>query len=111
MVHSQLVASYVWNHFGICIVDAYMAYKYESERAFSDPQDVDSFTAFIGKLGHQLIFNEFLEDGQKVRRHSNEGEVVEEVNIILFLDVCKSILFSPHFRPMEVTLLIITYVN
>ena len=41
---------------GICTVDAYMAYKYESEQAFSDPKDVDSFIAFIGKLGHQLIF-------------------------------------------------------
>ena len=65
--------------FGICIVDAYMAYKYESEQAYLDPKDVDSFIAFIGKLGHQLILN-FLEDGQMVRRHSNEGEVFEEGN-------------------------------
>ncbi|KAL5463567.1 hypothetical protein EMCRGX_G032475 [Ephydatia muelleri] len=49
--------------FMICIVDAYKAYKYEFVQAFSDPKRVDSFTAFIGKLGHQLIFNEFLEDG------------------------------------------------
>ena len=73
-----------WHHmfgtiFGICIVDAYMAYKYESEQAYLDPKDVDSFIAFIGKLGHQLILN-FLEDGQMVRRHSNEGEVFEEGN-------------------------------
>ena len=47
----------------ICIVDAYKAYKYEFVQAFSDPKHVDSFIAFIGKLGHQLIFNEFLEDG------------------------------------------------
>ena len=52
--------------FGICTVDAYMAYKYESEQAFSDPKDVDSFIAFIGKLGNQLILNEFLEDGRTV---------------------------------------------
>ena len=75
---------------GSAFVDAYMAYKYESEQAFSDPKDVDSFTAFIGKLGHQLIFYDFLEDG----RHSNEGEVIEEVIIILFLDVCKCNFFS-----------------
>ena len=60
--------------FGICTVDAYMAYKYESEQAFSDPKDVDSFIAFIGKLGHQLILNEYLEDGRTVCRHSNEEE-------------------------------------
>ena len=81
--------------FGICTVDAYMAYKYEFEQAFSDPKDVDSFIAFIGKLGHQLILNEFLEDGRTVCRHSNEGEVIEEATIILFLDVhvCKCIIF------------------
>ena len=76
-----------------------MAYKYESEQAFSDPKDVDSFIAFIGKLGHQLILNEFLEDGQTVCRHSNEGEVIEEATIILFLDVhvCKCIIFFSAF--------------
>ena len=62
--------------------------------------------AFIGKLGHQLILNEFLEDGRTVCRHSNEGEVIDETTIILFLDVhvCKCIIFSLHFRPMTVTL-------
>ena len=79
--------------FGICIVDAYMVYKYESEQAFSDPQVVDNFTAFIGKLSHQLIFNEFLEDGRMVRRHSNEEKAIEEVNMILLLDVV-NLLFS-----------------
>ena len=67
-----------------------MAYKYEFVQAFSDPKRVDSFTAFIGKLGHQLIFNEFLEDERTVCRHSNEGEVID---IILFLDVRKCIIF------------------
>ena len=99
--------------FGICTVDAYMAYKYESEQAFSDPKDVDSFIAFIGKLGHQLIFNEYLEDGRTVCRHSNEEEVIEEATIILFLDVhvCICIIFSLHFRPMTVTLLTTNYVQ
>ena len=74
--------------------------------------DVDSFNTFIGKLGHQVIFNDFLEDGQMVRRHSNEGEVIEKVIIILFLDVCRCNFFSRCILGfMMVTLLIITYVN
>ena len=67
--------------FGICFVDADMAYKYEFVQAFSDPKHVGSFTAFIGKLGHQLILNEFLEDGPTVCRHSNELEVIDIISI------------------------------
>ena len=80
---------------------------------FWDLHCVDSFIAFIGKLGHQLIFNEYLEDGRTVCRHSNEEEVIEEATIILFLDVhvCICIIFSLHFRPMTVTLLTTNYVQ
>ena len=45
---------------GICIVEAYLGYRYESEQAFSDSGNVDDFTSFVDKLGHQLIFNEIL---------------------------------------------------
>lgn len=64
---------------GIRIVHGYMAYRYESEQAFSDPNDVDTFTIFI--LGHQLVFNEFLDDGQIPRRYSNQGKVINKVTI------------------------------
>ena len=65
--------------FGIRIVDGYMAYRYKSEQAFSDPNDVDTITVFI--LGHQLVFNEFLDDGRIPRRYSNQGEVINKVTI------------------------------
>ena len=70
-----------------------MAYNYVSEQAFSDPKDV----ALLHSLANWVISRfsmTFLEDGKMFRRHSNEGEVIEEVIIILFLDVCKCNFFS-----------------
>ena len=81
-------------------------------KPFQIPKMLIALLHSLANWGHQMIFNEFLEDGQMVaRRHSNEGEVIEQVDIILFLDICKSIFFSRHFRPITGTLLIITYVN
>ena len=45
--------------FGMCIVDAYMAYKFDVEKAYGSP---DHFRDFIGKLAYELINNVFQKD-------------------------------------------------
>ena len=49
---------------GICIVDAFYAYKLEMKQARKDPQD---FTYFVGRLARQLVFNQFLEADMKLK--------------------------------------------
>ena len=45
--------------FGMCIVDAYLAYKFEVEKAYGSP---DHFRDCIGKLAYELIKNIFQKD-------------------------------------------------
>ena len=42
--------------FGMCIVDAYLAYKFEVEKAYGSP---DHFRYSIGKLAYELINDVF----------------------------------------------------
>ena len=69
---------------GICIVDAFYAYKLEMKQAREDPHD---FTFFIGRLAHQLVFNQFLAEGMKRRDMEDDIEDEKEVSesrIIVF---------------------------
>lgn len=61
--------------FGMCIVDAYLAYKFEAERN-GDP--TDDFKGFIGKLAYQLIHNHYLDQPMELRSISNEHDDVSE---------------------------------
>ena len=69
---------------GICIVDAFYAYKLEMKQAREDPRD---FTFFIGRLAHQLVFNQFLTEGMQLRDMEDDIEDEKEVSesrIIVF---------------------------
>ena len=67
---------------GICIVDAFYAYKLEMKRAGKDPKD---FTYFVGRLAHQLVFNQFLGTGMNLRDHDDDMEHEEEVSNFIFV--------------------------
>ena len=67
---------------GICIVDAFYAYKLEMKQARKDPQD---FTYFLGRLAHQLVFNQFLGAGMNLRDHDDDMEHKEEVSNFIFV--------------------------
>ena len=73
--------------FGICIDAMTLITNMSLSRLFQIPKMLIALLHSVAKL----FFNDFLEDERIVRRHSNEGEVIEEVHviIILFLDVCK----------------------
>ena len=43
----------------MCIVDAYLAYKFDVEKAYGSP---DHSRDFIGKLAYELINNVFQKD-------------------------------------------------
>ncbi len=49
---------------GICVVDAFLAKKFETHFRVSEAQD---FTTFIDRLAHQLIFNTFLTNSMSLR--------------------------------------------
>ena len=61
--------------FGMCVVDAYMAYKFEAEK---DGDATDDFKGFIGKLAYQLIHNQYLDQPMELRSTSNEHDDVSE---------------------------------
>ena len=63
--------------FGICVVDAFFAYKHEREMSAEEAKD---FTHFLGRLARQLIFNIFLNQGMLVRRREDMKEDIEEVS-------------------------------
>lgn len=56
-----------WTHrifttvLGVCIVDAYLAYKHESKLNEVDPEDILDLTTFCGRLSRQLIDNVLLQ--------------------------------------------------
>lgn len=60
--------------FGVCVVDAYYAFKFEH------PHDDMTFTDFWGTLTLQLINNDFLEVAMQ-RRNNDEEEEEEQVAI------------------------------
>ena len=67
---------------GICIVDAFYAYKLEMKRAGKDPRD---FTYFVGRLAHQLVFNQFLGEEMNLWDHDDGLEHEEEVGNLICL--------------------------
>ena len=67
---------------GICIVDAFYAYKLEMKQAGKDPRD---FTYFVGRLAHQLVFNQFLGEGMNLRNLDDDLENDEEVSNLICL--------------------------
>ena len=67
---------------GICIVDAFYAYKLEMKQAGKDPRD---FTYFVGRLAHQLVFNQFLGEGMNLTAYDDDLENDEEVSNLICL--------------------------
>ena len=73
----------VWWHrlfatiYGMCIVDAYLAYKYEMECQFLPYLP---FRSFISQLARQLIFNVYLESEVVTRSHATISQEVQQVN-------------------------------
>ena len=67
---------------GICIVDAFYAYKLEMKQAGKDPRD---FTYFVGRLARQLVFNQFLGEGTNLRNSDDDFEHEEEVGNFICL--------------------------
>ena len=61
--------------FGMCVVDAYMAYKFEAEK---NGDATDDFKGFIGKLAYQLIHNQYLDQPMELRSTSDEHDDVSE---------------------------------
>lgn len=53
---------------GVCVVDAYLLYKYDMKDAVDEPV---SFKEFIGALAYELIFNTFLE--HRLSRNAGNG--------------------------------------
>ena len=46
--------------FRMCIVDAYLCFKFEAIQRQELPSKVDDFSTFLGKLAYQLIFNDLI---------------------------------------------------
>ena len=65
--------------FGMIVVDAYLAYKYETERSYQAPESQADFNTFIDKLAHQLIFNLYLDSGTRVRTRETLEDYSETV--------------------------------
>ena len=64
--------------FGMCIVDAYLAYKFEAER---NGVAIEDFKGFIGKLAYQLIHYHYIDQPMELCRNSNvHDDVSVEVN-------------------------------
>ena len=63
--------------FGICVVDAFFAYKFECQNAQEETQD---FNYFLGRLAHQLIFNVYLDQGMAMRDNQEQDEDDEMVS-------------------------------
>ena len=58
-------------------MDAFYAHKLEMKQAKKDPKD---FTYFVGRLAHQLVFNQFLVEGMKLRDMEDDIEDEKEVS-------------------------------
>jgi hypothetical protein len=73
----------VWWHrvfatiYGMCIVDSYLAYKYEMESKFLP---ILPFRSFISNLARQLIFNIYLQSNITTRAHGTVSNKENQVN-------------------------------
>ena len=82
--------------FGMCVVDSFLAYKFEAEGITENPEN---FTTFMGKLAMSLIQNTIDHVGM-VRRNNDEDEE-NDVEVSCSFTPSKSsffFLFFPHFR-------------
>ena len=52
------------------------------EAGWEGPRD---FTYFVGRLAHQLVFNQFLGEGMNLRNHDDDLENDEEVSYLICL--------------------------
>ena len=57
--------------YGICLIDSYLAYKFEMEAIHNSPDDLKTY---IGKLAYQLIHNNFLGQGMAMRNKDGERQ-------------------------------------
>ena len=62
----------------MCILDAYLYFKFQAVQRQELPSKIDDFSTFLGKLAYQLIFNDLI-DG------SVASLVVSEVDTYLTL--------------------------
>ena len=76
--------------FGICVVDAFFAFRYENEE-----RDMD-FTTFWGKLALQLIDNDFLSTTRVTRGQDVDAEEVE-----VFIEPHQLIFRLSYFNPFS----------
>ena len=53
---------------GICLIDSYLAYKFDMEAVHNSPDDLKTY---LGKLAYQLIHNTFLGQGMAMRNEDN----------------------------------------
>ena len=53
----------------MCIVDAYLYFKFEAVQRQELTSKIDDFSTFLGKLAYQLIFNDLIEEGHLIREH------------------------------------------
>ena len=67
--------------FGICVVDAYLAYRYESDKDFLASTDVVDFTTFMDLLAHQLIHNIYVPSSATLRRRSDDSASVSVAHV------------------------------
>ena len=67
--------------FGICVVDAYLASRYESDKDFLASTDVVDFTTFMDLLAHQLIHNIYISSSTSLRRRSDESASVTVAHV------------------------------
>ena len=67
--------------FGICVVDAYLAYRYESDKDFLASTDVLDFTTFMDLLAHQLIHNIYVPSSATLRRRSDDSASVSVAHV------------------------------
>ena len=67
--------------FGICVVDAYLAYRYESDKDVLASTDVVDFTTFMDLLAHQLIHNIYVPYSATLRRRSDDSASVSVAHV------------------------------
>lgn len=79
-----------WTHrllgtiFGMCVVDSFLAYKFELGEALTGDMETVDFNTFIHKLAYQMIFNIFLE-GPVQLRYSSFGNESLQVTMTFFV--------------------------
>ena len=71
MVHTQVVDRIFTTIYGICLIDSYLAYKFEMEAIHNSPDDLKTY---LGKLAYQLIHYNFLGQGMGMRNEHSDSQ-------------------------------------